>query len=192
MLVDQRCYQPRILIYFQILNCGGSPPAQTQKWQARQGPPEICPSDVSNMVLLNRSKHPYSSYSENNLQLCLCIQIDSICLLLNNKVTVSSVKDTDQFLDILMDLWAQIGQVLAGQMRKLKKKWKPCVYLPWIILVAIVLLNNDRNTSCSEKKYFSHICGAGGIKSQLILHFQSEVAQAYFNSSRMEWFHANI
>ena len=55
-----------------------------------------------------------------------------------------------------------------------------------------VLLNNDRNTSCSEKNYFSHICGGQGIKSQLILHFQSEVAQAYFNSSGMKRFHANI
>lgn len=130
MLVGQRCYQPRILIYFQILNCGGSPPAQTQKRQARQGPLEICPSDVSNMVLLNRSKHPYSSYSENDLQLCLCIQKDSIYLLLNNKVRVSSVKGTDQFLDVLMDPWAQIGQVLAGQKRKLKKNESPLfIYL---------------------------------------------------------------
>lgn len=43
-----------------------------------------------------------------------------------------------------------------------------------------------------RKKYFSHICGGGGLKNQLISHFQSEVAQAYFNSSGMKQFHANV
>ena len=58
----------------------------------------------------------------------MCMYPESIYLSLNSKVGLPSEKDTDLFLDVLMALQAQAGQVLDGQKRQSKKK--PCVYLP--------------------------------------------------------------
>lgn len=52
----------------------------------------------------------------------MCMCPESIYLSLNSKVELPSDKDIDLFLDILMALQAQAGQVLDGQKKQSKKK----------------------------------------------------------------------